>query len=177
MNPRNILEALEFLWHRVAAYTPSQNIRRYMFRLAGGVLGQGTVFYGGTEIRCARRIDIGAYTSIGHRCILDGRGKLKIGSSVNFSTGVWIWTAEHDVQSPDFAARIAPVIIEDYAWIGSRVIILPGVTIGKGAVVASGAVVTKDVAAFNIVGGVPAKIIGKRNEDLRYELTSCIPFI
>lgn len=148
-----------------------------MLRLAGSVIGQGTVVYGGIEARCCRKMKIGNHSSIGHGAILDGRGSLFIGNSVNLSTGVWIWTADHDVQSPNFAARIAPVVIEDYAWIGSRVIILPGVTIGKGAVVASGAVVTKDIAAFTIVGGIPAKIIGKRNEDLSYELSSCIPFI
>jgi len=77
---------------------------------------------------------------------------------------------EHDIDSPDFAETGAPVVIEDYVVIGTRVTILPGVTIGKGAVVASGAVVTHDVAAFDVVGGVPAKVIRQRNKNLTYRL-------
>jgi acetyltransferase-like isoleucine patch superfamily enzyme len=84
---------------------------------------------------------------------------------------VWIWTLEHDPQSPDFATVGGPVTIEDYAWVGCRVVILPGVCIGKGAVVAAGAVVTKDVPPYAIVGGVPARTIGERAPDLRYQLT------
>ena len=65
----------------------------------------------------------------------------------------------------------SPVIIEDYVFIGPRSIILPGVKIGKGAVVAAGAVVSKDVAPYAIVGGVPAKIIGERKlKNLHYKL-------
>ncbi len=77
---------------------------------------------------------------------------------------------EHDVQSETFAETGAPVKIDDYVVIGTRVIILPGVTIGKGAVVASGAVVTKDVAPYAIVGGVPAVFIKERNHTLSYTL-------
>ena len=72
---------------------------------------------------------------------------------------------------PGFRAIAQPVIIEDYVFIGPRAIILPGVTLGKGAVVAAGAVVTKDVEPFSIVGGVPAKVIGEREpKELHYRL-------
>ena len=74
-----------------------------------------------------------------------------------------IYNAEHDVQSEDFHAVMEPVVIEDYVFIGPRAIILPGVTVKKGAIIAAGAVVTKDVEPFDIVAGVPAKPIGKRN--------------
>ena len=171
------LEAGEFYWVKFAGAIPSQTLRRAMLSGAGARIGTGTVVYGGVDARCCRKIRIGQNSSIGHHAVLDGRGGLVIGSNVNLSSGVWIWTAEHDVQSPVFAARIAPVVIEDYAWIGSRVTVLPGVRLGKGSVVASGAVVTKDVAEFTIVGGVPAKPIGIRNRQLSYQLGSCIPLI
>jgi len=70
----------------------------------------------------------------------------------------------------------APVIIEDYAWVSSRTTLLPGVTIGKGAVVAAGAVVTKSVEPYTVVGGVPAKKIGERSKELNYKLSSSVPF-
>ena len=57
---------------------------------------------------------------------------------------------------------IAPVAIEDDVWLGTHVVVLPGVTIGKGAIVAAGAVVNKDIPAYEIWGGVPAKFIKER---------------
>jgi maltose O-acetyltransferase len=89
---------------------------------------------------------------------------------VNVAAEVRIYTREHDIDDPWFAETGGPVTIEDYAYIGTRVTILPGVTVGRGAVVATGAVVTKDVAPYMLVGGVPAKPIRERSHDLRYRL-------
>ena len=77
---------------------------------------------------------------------------------------------QHDIDSPDFAEEEGDVVIADYAVIGTRVTILPGVHIGRGAVVGSGAVVTQDVEPYSLVGGVPAKHIRYRSKDLRYSL-------
>lgn len=158
-------------------HVPSQSIRHALYRRIYGLrIGTGSVVYHGCEFRSPQTIRIGAWTSIGDHCILDGRGDLTIGDSVNFSTGVWIWTSEHVVNARDFSATSAPVVIEDYAWVSCRAVILPGVTVGRGAVVAAGAVVTKSVPPFAIVGGVPAKVIGERSRDLDYKLTSCVRF-
>jgi acetyltransferase-like isoleucine patch superfamily enzyme len=140
-------------------------------------IGAMSVVYGRVEIRAPRGIVIGDGSSIGHDSKLDGRGGLTIGRSVNLSSGVWIWTADHDLNSPTFSCRSAPVVIEDYAWLSGRCVVLPGVRVGRGAVVACGAVVTKDVEPFTIVGGVPARPIGKRSMDLDYSLSSVIPLI
>lgn len=163
---------------RMVSGIPSHFLRNFFYRqLFGMRLAQSSVIYSGTEFRSPKLIQIGQHSIIGNGCLLDGRSGLEIGDNVNISSGVWIWTLHHDVQSPDFAITGAKTIIHNRAWLCSRSTILPGVIIGEGAVVASGAVVTKNVPPFTIVGGVPAKIIGKRNEHLTYELEGGLPFI
>jgi acetyltransferase-like isoleucine patch superfamily enzyme len=162
---------------RLAGFVPSNHVRRFVYRSFGMKIGRGSHLYMGAEIRSAHRIAIGSGCSIGHAAILDGRGGLTIGNNVNLSTGVWIWTMEHDPQSPAFGVRVQPVAIGDFAWISCRAVVLPGVTIGTGAIVAAGAVVVKDVAPFTIVGGVPAKPIGERRRDLAYDLSDYTPLI
>jgi maltose O-acetyltransferase len=102
---------------------------------------------------------------------LDGRDKLVIGDHVDMASEVMIYNAQHDLNDENFKAVSSPVVIEDYVFIGPRAIILPGVIVHKGAVVAAGAVVTKDVSELTIVGGVPAKEIGQReNKNPNYKL-------
>ncbi len=168
---------LHFTLTLMVGYVPSQHIRKFIYhRLLGMKIADSTIIYGGAEIRSPHHIHIGERSVIGHHAILDGRNGLEIGENVSLGTAVWIWTMEHDPQSPDFAIRGGPVVIEDYAWIGGRAVILPGLRIGKGAVVATGAVVTKDVPPYTIVAGVPAREIGKRTTDLQYQLNWYQPF-
>lgn len=140
----------------------------YLMRMSKNV-----VLYGGFEIRFPWKIEIGEGTIIGDECKLDGRNGITIGKNVNFSTGAWIWTEQHDINDPMFASNHSggPVVIYDRAWVSSRSVILPDNTIGEGAVIAAGAVVTKDVPPYAIVGGVPARIIGQRDQKLEYEFT------
>jgi acetyltransferase-like isoleucine patch superfamily enzyme len=144
--------------------------RIWLIRFWGGTIHPTATLYHGFEVRSARKLIIGARTNIGNDAILDARGGLTIGSDVNFSTGVNVWTGQHDWNDPEFAYRAEPVFIQDRAWISARVTILPGVTVGEGAVVAAGSVVTQDVAAHTLVGGIPAKLLGKRRKDLTYRL-------
>ncbi len=120
---------------------------------------------------CKNGFVMGDNSVINAKCRLDNRGNIIIGNNVSISQEVIILTADHDFNSPDFASRNKPVVIEDDVWIGTRGIILPGCTIGKGAVVAAGSVVTKDVPAFSVVAGIPARIIKTRNNDLNYKLS------
>jgi acetyltransferase-like isoleucine patch superfamily enzyme len=161
---------LNFLCLQYLTHIPSQNIRHMLLRSMGMRLDSTSLIYMGGEIPAPENIHIGERTTVGHRCTLDGRGGLKIGASVNISSEAMIWTAEHDLNDPQFRATSGEVVIEDYAWISCRSVILPGVNIGKGAVVAAGAIVTKSVEPYTVVGGVPAKPISKRPEDLRYKL-------
>lgn len=118
----------------------------------------------GFNVRQLDSISIGSRSNINPNCMFDSRGgKITVGDYVDISPEVNIWTLQHDTQSPVFATLGGDVYIEDFVWIGNRAIILPGVTVGRGSVVAAGSVVTKSVEPNTIVGGVPARKIGKRN--------------
>ncbi len=151
-------------------YFPSHRVRGYFYRRAGMVIDRTSSIHWRAEFYSPERITIGGYSTIGDSSFLDGRSGLMIGDCVNFGSHVSIYTRQHDVDSPDFAEVGAPVVIGDYAWVSSHSIVLPGVTIGEGAVVAAGAVVTKDVAPYTLVGGNPARYIRDRSRDLRYRL-------
>lgn len=134
-------------------------------------MGKGSTIHMWANFFDPMRIEIGEDSIIGDHCFLDGRDSLKIGSHVDIASQVLIYNSEHDLNDENFKATTAPVEIGDFVFIGPRAIILPGVKIGKGAVVAAGAVVTKNVDAFKIVGGVPAKEIGERAlKDPKYKL-------
>jgi acetyltransferase-like isoleucine patch superfamily enzyme len=159
-----------FLLHIIGQF-PSHHVRRFFYRLAGMTIGVGSSIHTGATFYDPSNIVIGKDTIIGEGVALDGRDKLHIGDHVDFATDVMVYNCQHDIHDPEFKAVPQPVMIEDYVFVGPRAIILPGVKLGKGAVVAAGAVVTKDVEQFAIVGGVPAKVIGERTEkELHYKL-------
>lgn len=156
---------------RWVGYIPVHHIRRFFYRVGGMWIGQGSSIHMGAVFYDVKNISIGEDTIIGERVVLDGRDKLKIGDHVDFASEVMVYNGQHDIHDKQFKGIFAPVIIKDYVFVGPRAIILPGVTIGKGVIVGAGAVVTKDVSDFAIVGGVPAKVIGERkNKSLHYKL-------
>lgn len=167
----------------ITGYIPSHTIRLLLYRTLFRIkIGEYSSIHWRAEFNQPAGVSIGHNTIIGNDAFLDGRMKnflsyrkehgapLKIGNNVSIAGEARIYTMEHDIDSPDFSETGAAVVIDDYAVIGTRVMILPGVHIGKGAVVASGAVVTKDVAPYTVVGGVPAIFIRDRSRDLRYTL-------
>ena len=157
------------LW--LLCYLPSHSFRKLVLKLAGVSLGRKSYIHIGCRIYEPKNVSVGTGTINGDHATLDGRDKLVIGDYVDIASEVMIYNSKHDLEDPDFKAIEAEVNIGDYVFIGPRAIILPGVRVGKGAVVAAGAVVTKDVADFSIVGGVPAEVIGERkNKNLYYRL-------
>ena len=110
-------------------------------------------------------ISIGSRSGLGVNCSV--HGPLKIGNNVMMGPNVTILPHPHNIERTDIpmgqqGMRVAEVVIGNDVWIGMRVIIMPGIKVGDGAVIGAGAVVTKDVPAFAIVGGVPAKVIKYR---------------
>ena len=153
---------------------PSHYIRNFLYtNLYKVKIGKGAVVYFGAELRGSWNLIIDKGTIIGDNAILDARrGGIVIGKNVNIGSEVHLWTDQHDYNDPYFRAtksKVGPIIIGDRAWIGPRVTILHNVHIGEGAVIAAGAVVTKDVEPFTVVGGIPAKKIAERNHNLMYE--------
>ena len=144
--------------------TSFKRLRLLCLKLAGANIGRDVTIRKNCEVRNPEGLKIQAKVSIGNRVLLDARRGLEIQESAVIATGAFIWTLHHDYNDVNFKSAGAPVTIGHHSWICSRAIILPGRNIGEYAVVASGAVVTKDVPPYAIVGGVPAKIIGHREE-------------
>jgi maltose O-acetyltransferase len=173
-----ISKFLAYITNHLVAHVPFFALRHLWYRRVLGIrIGADSSVFMGCFIyfyRPFQRVDqdfeIGPKSIINRRCTLDGRGGIRIGANVSVSPQVMLITSEHGVNDPDFGVEDNPIVIEDYAWIGSRATVLPGVTIGEGAVVAAGAVVTKDVPPYTVVGGVPAKKISERTRNLNYTL-------
>lgn len=172
---RRRIKAISLEFHlfllRWVGHIPSHSLRRFFYRLSGVKIGRGSSVHMWANFFNPRGVTIGEDSIIGDHCFLDGRGSLKIGNHVDIASQVLIYNSEHDIEDEGFKAIISPVEIDDYVFIGPRAIVLPGVKIGRGAVVGAGAVVTKDVLPFKVVGGVPAREIKERKlKDLHYRL-------
>ncbi|MGF7040659.1 acetyltransferase-like isoleucine patch superfamily enzyme [Mucilaginibacter lappiensis] len=166
--------SLLYIICEVIGWLPFHTLRILLLRILKAKINWRVGIYRGFEIRSPWKLKIGKGSVVGHNALLDARMGLTIGCNVNISNEVMIWTLHHDYNDANFAQIGQAVIIEDYVWLCSRCIILPGVTIGRGAVVAAGAVVTKSVPPYTVVGGVPAKQITKRNEGLIYNLSDAV---
>lgn len=153
---------------------PSVHLRTWLYRGVGVKMGKNVTIHFRTEVRCPERLTLGDGTIIGDNAILDARRGLTMGRNVNLSSNVSIYTLQHDHRDPYFGLPSEDklklsVEIDDRAWLGANVIVLPGVHIGEGAVCCAGCVVTKDVEPFAVVAGIPARKVNERPHNLKYE--------
>lgn len=160
---------------RIADYLYIRTLRK-LFACMKSV-GHNVYFSVGYQCHGREKIFIGNDVWVGRNCYFSADGGLTIKDGVIISHNVEIWTSNHyfqghDLQSVPYDKRFIykPVTIEENVWIGSRVIIIPGVTIGEGAVIGAGAIVTKDVPPCAVVAGNPARIIRFRDMDQYYKL-------
>lgn len=160
----------------MVGYVPSHAVRKSVYRAFGVKVSRSSSIHWRARFFRPEGVTVGDFSTIGNDAFFDGRNGITIGDCVDIAGEIRIYTMEHDIDDPDFATCGGPVVIDDYVYVGTRVTILPQVHIGKGAVVASGAVVTKDVPPYMLVGGVPAKIIRERSHDLRYKLGGATRF-
>jgi maltose O-acetyltransferase len=158
------------LYEQVLARIPYNEgvvVRRAFLRKAA-VLAVDARIFEGVRIIEPSRLRLGRETSVSPGAILDCRGGLEVGAYSMIGIDALVLTSNHahdrvDVPMRQQGLTFAPVVIGDDVWIGARAIVLPGVRIGQGAIVAAGAVVTTDVDNYSIVGGVPARQIAMRN--------------
>jgi maltose O-acetyltransferase len=143
-------------------YIPSKHLKYYILKLAGVKMSRNVKFVGSFSIRNHKGLTIKDGVIIGPGVLLDARNGLTIEKCAVIAYQAIIWTWNHDYNDANFRGNGAPVSIGAYSWICSRSIILPGVSIGEGSIVASGAIVTKDVPPYSVVAGIPAKVIKKR---------------
>jgi acetyltransferase-like isoleucine patch superfamily enzyme len=179
-----IIRVLAYLTNYVVPHVPSFKLRHLWYhRVWGFEIGKGAGIHLGLFVwsfgpRQTREdgVRIGRNTRINRNCTLDVRSGLAIGNNVSISPEVMILAGSHDVNDPEFRQVPGPIVIEDHVWIGSRAMILPNVTVGRGAVIAAGSIVTKDVEPLTIVAGVPAKPVGMRDPRATvYELDGPLP--
>lgn len=141
-------------------------LRVYALRAAGFNIGHGTLIWGTPRItgpsNLQSKLSIGQRCFFNIDCFLDLSASITVGDQVAIGHEVMLLTSSHQIGLPSYRAGdlfAQPIVIENGAWIGARCVVLPGVTIGTGAVVAAGAVVTQNVLPNTLVGGTPARVI------------------
>jgi len=167
---------MEYIVNDILPHIPFWAIRKQILKCSKLKIGKESFIMKRNYFLSPSKVVIGEHTTINRGCFIDGRGGINIGNNVSISHEVKIVTGSHDVNSTNFQDKYLPINIHDYAWLGVGCTILQDVTIGKGAVVSAGAVVTKDVADYDIVAGIPAKKIGTRNNNLKYKCIWDAPF-
>jgi putative colanic acid biosynthesis acetyltransferase WcaF len=156
------------LWYVVSlvvfqsGWFPFYGAKRWLLRIFGAAMGRDVVIKPHVRIKFPWRCEIGNNCWIGEDVWIDNLAAVRIATDVCLSQGVYLCTGSHDHRSISFDLIVKPIVIEEQAWIAARSIVLQGVTIGRGAVVAAGSVVTGDVPSGVIVGGSPCSVIGER---------------
>lgn len=133
-----------------------------LLRCFGARLGRGVNIYPSCRITIPWHLEIDDWSTIGDGVILYALGTINIGASVTVSQGAHICAGSHDYENPKFSLLKLPITIQDSAWVCADAFVGPNVTIGEGAVVAARAVVVKDIASWEVVGGNPCKRIKSR---------------
>ena len=156
------------LWYVVSlvvfqsGWVPFYGLKRWVLRQFGAQIGRGVVIKPHVRIKFPWRCRIGDHCWIGEDVWIDNLAAVRLANDICVSQGAYLCTGSHDHRRATFDLIVKPIEVGSSAWIGAKAIVLPGVTIGPGAVVAAGSVVTRDVASGVIVGGSPCRVIGER---------------
>jgi acetyltransferase-like isoleucine patch superfamily enzyme len=155
-------EALKLIAQINGSYHPPEKIRKLFSDLIDGPVDETFAIFPPFYTDCGKNIKIGKNVFINSGCRFQDQGGITIGDGALIGHNVVLATLNHDI-NPNKRSTMypAPIVIGNNVWIGANATVVPGINIGDGAIVAAGAVVTRDVPPKVIVGGVPAKIIKK----------------
>jgi maltose O-acetyltransferase len=169
---------LRYLTNHFISHLPSYTLRHAWYRhVLGWQIAPGACILMGQHLQMGgvrsgrHKVLIGKGSVINDHCRMHINGGITIGERVSISAGTWLLTGGHDISDAHFTTTYQPISIGNAVWIGARATILAGVTIGDGAIVMAGAVVSRNVPPYAIVGGVPAKVIKQREvQEFSYPL-------
>ena len=167
---KRIYYAVVLIGNVVVNKIPSRHCRKWFYQIMGARIGKNTFPCRRVEVLFPKGLKLADHVAVGWFAELDARGGITVEHDTNISSHVKMITGSHDIDDPDYTADFKPIHIGHHCWIGTGAIVLQNVRIGDGAVVAAGAVVTKDVPAYTVVGGIPARVIRERRQDLNYTI-------
>jgi maltose O-acetyltransferase len=160
--------ATKFPTHPVPGWRFGYALRRRLVKALSESCGKNIVVKQNAYLGSLLNFKIGDYSQIGHQARIGPN--VSLGKNVVMGPDVVLMTTAHAFENPNVPIRqqgalpVRPIFIGDDVWLGTRVIVLPGVTIGNGAVVGAGSIVTKDVPSMAIVAGNPARVIRQRGD-------------
>ena len=159
-------EALRLTAEINGSYHPPEELRALFSQLIGRPVDESFGLFPPFYTDCGKNIHIGKNVFINMGCKFQDQGGIFIGDGALIGHNVVLATLNHAKSPQDRSSMLpAPIHIGTNVWIGAHATVLPGVTIGDGAIVAAGAVVTRDIPENTIVGGVPAKVIRTISEE------------
>lgn len=145
-----------------SGWFPLSGVKKWLLQCFGARVGKGLVIKPHVRIKYPWRLTVGDHCWIGQEVWIDNIEDVRIGNHVCVSQRSYFCTGNHDHRRTTFDLTAKPIVVHDGAWVGASALLLGGVEIHANAVVAAGSVVSKDVPTGVIVGGNPAKPIGKR---------------
>lgn len=146
----------------VRSQIPGSAQRRAVLRLFGARIGKGVTIKPGVRVKLPWRLTVGDHSWLGEDAWIDNLADVSIGAHCCISQAVYLCTGNHDWTATRFDLRTAPIRICDGAWLAARSVVAPGVTVGEGSILAIGSVATRNLHAWTINAGSPAKQIGQR---------------
>lgn len=161
-------KVVELLWYYCSLFVmesgffPFYKIKVWLLRQFGAQIGTGVVIKPNVRIKYPWRLVVGDHCWIGQGSWIDNIEDVTVGDHVCISQLVYFCTGSHDHRISSFDLTAKPIVVQNGAWVGAGALVLGGITVEANAIVAAGSIVTKDPQAGSIVGGNPAKVIGKR---------------
>lgn len=158
----------QVVWHFVSVlvfesgWFPMSGLKCAILRAFGAKIGRNVTVKPNVRIKYPWRLAVGDHVWIGQESWIDNLGDVRVGSHVCISQRAYLCCGGHDHRRRGFDLQVGDITLEDGSWVGAGALVLGGVTLGANAIAAGGSVVTQDVPAAKVVGGVPARVLADR---------------